>query len=154
MGRKYRVSFEEITVTAVQDLFEINGAAGKMLAIRRVAIGASNQAPTAQMLSLRARFLPATVTSGSGGAAGTIGKTDPGDATASFTAEVNNTTKATTGGTAVVLGEYGVHVNAGYDEEFARPPIVGPSQAFVFELLAAPTGTLKLSGTIEVEEIG
>ena len=56
-GRRYRVSFEEVTVSAAQDLFEILGAMGKMLAIRRVQIGASNATPTAQQLSLRARFL-------------------------------------------------------------------------------------------------
>lgn len=155
MGRIYRVSFEEVAVTAAQDLVQITGAAGKMVRILRRWVGATDTTlPTAQMLALRERFLPATVTNGSGGTTPTVAKNDPGDAAASATALVNDTTKATTSGTAVVLGEIGVHINNGYDEWCLNPPLVGPSEAYVFELLSTVSGTVHLSGGVEFEEIG
>ena len=155
MARRYRVTFEQVAVSAAQDVFEIKGASGKMLRILRMAVGATDTSvPTSQMLALRARFLPATVTDGSGGSTPTPQKIDPGDAAASFTALVNNTTKATTNGTAVTLEENSCHVQAGWDYWFPTPPIVGPSEAFVFELLSTVSGTVHLSGTMEVEEIG
>jgi hypothetical protein len=47
--------------------------------------------------------LPATVTNGSGGGAGTVKPLVPGDAAASATSRINDTTQATTSGTAVDL---------------------------------------------------
>lgn len=158
MPRQYRVSFENVTVAAAQDLFQITGASGKIIELAAVDVKAYTQAPTAQQLPFRIRFLPATVTNGSGGATPTIGKTDPGDAAASFTALVNNTTKASTSGTAVVLYDGAEYVNNGlslvFDGIVLIPPPVGPSEALVVELLAAPTGTLALSGTIVINERG
>jgi hypothetical protein len=154
IGRIYRVLFENISISAAQDLFQIKGAAGKMCLIRRAVLGCTQQTPTNQQLKLRGRFLPATVTDGSGGSSPTPQKTDPGDATASFTAKANNTTQASTGGTAVVTHEWGVNIYAGLDEELARPVPVGPSESWVFELIGAPTAGHTFSGFVEVEEIG
>lgn len=155
MPRRYRVTFEKVAVSAVQDLVTIIGATGKMLRIIRTWVDdADVTAPTNQQLALRCRFLPATVTNGSAGSAPTPQKLDPGDAAASFTARANDTTKATTSGTAVILEENSANVFAGWDFMWPTPPPVGPSQAFVMELITAPSGTLTLSGGIEVEEIG
>jgi hypothetical protein len=155
MARRYTVSFEAVTVTAAQDLFQILGAASRVCRIIRVAVSeVSTTLATAQMLELRCRFLPATVTNGSGGSTPTPRKTDPGDAAATFTAFANNTTPATSNGTAVVIEENGCHIYSGYDYAFPTPPIVGPAEAFTFELLSTVTGTVKLSGTVLVEEIG
>lgn len=154
MGRRYRVMFPNITVSAAQDLLQIKGATGKMVKILRHWLGATNQSPTNQQLQLRSRFLPATVTDGTGGGTPTIEKTDPGDPAASFTALRNNTGKATTSGTAIVTYEDGCNVFAGNNWDYATPPPIGPSESFVLELVAAPTGTLALSGGVEVEETG
>ena len=155
MPRVYSVTFESVTVSAAQDLVQITGAAGKQARIIRAWVAATNTtAPTAQMLSVRARFLPATVTNGSGGSAPTPRPLDPGDAAASITALVNNTTKATSSGTATILEENGLHAFSGYDYQFPRQPIIGPSQAFVFELLSTVSGTVTLSGGVLVEESG
>ncbi len=155
MPRNYRVLFEAVTVTAPQDLIQISGVAGKLVRPIRAWVKATNTTlPTAQMLETRCRFLPATVTNGSGGTTPTISKVDQGDAAASFTALANNTTKATTSGTAVVLDEGGDHIYAGYDNTFVSRAPIGNSEAFVFELLSTVTGTVNLSGGIEVEEIG
>lgn len=156
MGRRYRVMFKGVAVTAAQDLLQIKGATGKILRIIRQWWGATDvTAPTNQEVQTSSRFLPATVTDGSGGTTPTISKTDPGDAAASFTALANNTTKATTSGTAITTHEAGDNVFAGHSWDYDKdPPTVGPSESWVFELINAPTGTLHLSGGVLVEEIG
>lgn len=157
MPRQYTVVTENVAVAAAQDLAQIVGAAGKTLKIKRVHVGATDTTlVTAQGLRLRARFLPATVTNGSGGSAPVPQKQDPGDAAASFTALANNTTQATTTGTAVVLRNWGVHIFAGLDFSFpsGQEPVVGPSESFTFELLSTVTGTVHLTMEVDVEEAG
>lgn len=155
MPRTYAVTFEQVSVSAAQDLIQISGAAGKTCRILRQWVGSSDTtAPTNQQLALRSRFLPATVTNGSGGSAPTPRPMDPGDAAASLTALANDTVKATTNGTATILEENSCNIFAGYDYAFPRPPIVGPSEAFVFELLSTVSGTVHLSGGVLVEESG
>lgn len=155
MPRIYKVMFEGVSVAAAQDLLQIEGAAGKMLRIlRRWVKNTDTTLATAQMLELRERFLPATVSNGSGGSTPTIAKNDPGDAAASFTALANNTTKATSSGTAVVLWEGAEHIYNGFDDVHMNPPPIGPSESYVFELLSTVSGTVHLSGGVEVEETG
>ncbi len=155
MPRLYAVTFEGVSVSAAQDLVQLNGATGKMCRIKRVWVGATNTTvPTNQQLETRCRFLPATVSNGSGGATPTPQPFDPGDHSASCTAFTNNTSKATTNGTAVILEEHGDNIFAGYDFMFPTPPLIGPSEAFVFELLSTVTGTVNLSGGLWVEEMG
>jgi hypothetical protein len=155
MPRVYKIMFEDVAVSAAQDLVQVKGAAGKIARVVRAWVGATDTtAPTAQQLKIRCRFLPATVTDGSGGTTPTVSKVDPGDAAASITALANNTTKATTSGTAIVLDQAGVHIFSGYDMPFLNRPPIGPSESFVFELLSTVSGTVHLSGGVEVEEMG
>ncbi len=155
MPRAYSVTFEQVSVAAPQDLLQIKGASGKILRILRVWVGSTDTTiPTSQQIATRCRFLPATVTDGSGGSTPTPRPFDPGDAAASFTALANSTSKATTNGTATVLDEHGDHVYAGYDYMFPKPPVIGPSESFVFELLSTVSGTVHLSGGAVVEELG
>lgn len=155
MGRIYEVTFEKVAVTAVQDLVQIKGAAAKMLRVKRrwvydVTVGLA----TPQMLALRDSYLPPTVTDGSGGTSPTPRPTDPGDTAATFTAKANNTTPATTNGTKAIVGEEGGHCYTGFESPFTSPVLVGPGASYVFELISAPSGTLTLSGGVEVEELG
>lgn len=157
MGRIYDVTFDNVTVTAQQDLMQIKNASGsnKMLRIlRRWVSSVDSTAPTSQMLRLREKLLPATVTDGSAGTTPTPVKVDQGDAAATFTALANNTTQATTSGSAVVLYATGCHIFNGFDDIHDQPPTVAPAQSYIFELEAAPNGTVHLSGGVRVEEIG
>jgi|SRR5580700_3769455 hypothetical protein len=155
MARRYSFEFSGVTVAAPQDLFQIIGAAGKTVKIISVSLAdIDTTLPTNQQLQLRARFLPATVTNGSGGSAPTGQPFDPGDAAASVTCKANSTTKATTSGTASILLADGCNIYAGYAYPFASPPVIGPSESFVFELLSTPSGTCTMSGTCIVEETG
>jgi hypothetical protein len=157
MSRKYRVTFENVLVSAAQDLVQVTGATGKVYRILRQWVGCTDTSvATGQMLQLRARFLPATVSNGSGGTTGiTPSKNDPGDATcSSTTCCINSTSKATTNGTAIVLYENGVHMYQGDMWRYDEPPVVGPTEAFVYELMSTVSGTVHLSGGVEIEEIG
>lgn len=155
MPRLYTVTFEKVTVSAVQDLFLLLGATGKMCKLKRVAIADVDATlPAATQMALRVRFLPATVTNGSGGSTPTPQKFDPGDAAASFTAHANDTVKATTSGTAVTIEENGAFLYSGWDYTFPNPPVFGPSEAIVVELITTPSATWILSGSVLVEETG
>lgn len=157
--RYYDVTFENVSVSAAQDLVQITGATGKMMFICEMWVGCpTTTLPTGQGLRLRARFLPATVTVGSGGTVNiTPSKIDPGDAAcSSTTCATNNTTRATTSGTAIVIYQNGVHLYQGERYRFpdAERPAIGPSEAFVFELLSTVSGTLTLSGGVRLGESG
>lgn len=157
MGRRYSVSTDNVAVSAAQDLAQIIGASGKILRVRSVSVGATDTTePTAQQLQLRCRFLGATVTNGSGGSSPTPKPFDPGDAAASFTAKANNTTPATSSGTVNVLAAWGVHIANGliWIWPDAETPIIGPSESFTFELESTVTGTVHLSMSVTVEELG
>ena len=116
----------------------------------------STSLATGQGLRLRSRFLPATVTVGAGGTTGiTPTKRDPGDAAcSSSTCGTNNTTQATTSGTALVQYSNGAHLYQGDVWTYPNCPPIGPSEAFVFELLSTVSGTVHLSGGVEFEEWG
>ena len=155
MPRNYTVSFENVTVSAAQDLVTIIGGTGKMLRIIRQWWGCSDTTlATGQNLSVRGRVLPATVTPGSGGTTPTPRPLDGGDAAATFTAHANDTSKTTTNGTARIVEENGSHLYAGYAFAFPNPPTVPATSAYVFELLSSPSGTVDISGGVEVQEIG
>lgn len=156
-GRTYTVSFESVTVSAAQDFFQIKGASGKLVLIRKIRIGADNTTlTTAQHLQTRCRFLPSTVTDGSGGSTPTPRATDHGSPAASFTALANNTTQASTNGTAKTLAAEGNHIYQGIAYDWSREdaPVIGPSQSFTCELISTVSGTCDFSGTITVEEVG
>ena len=155
MARRYTVTFEGVTVTAAQDLVAILGGTGKTCRIIRQWWGcADTTLATGQNLSVRGRVLPATVTPGSGGSTPTPRPLDGGDAAATFTAHVNDTSKTTSSGTVRIVEENGSHLFAGYALSFPAPPIVEPTAAYVFELLSTVSGSITLSGGVEVEEIG
>jgi hypothetical protein len=156
MGRRYKVTFEGVAVTAAQDLVTVIGASGKIVRVLRCWVANTDTTlATAQMLQLRQRlFTTATITAGSGGTTPTPTKIDPGDAAASFTAHVNDTTKTSTTGTVTIVDEDGCHIYAGYDKVALSPVPVGPSEYYVFELLSTVSGTVHLSGGVEVEELG
>lgn len=158
MARIYEVTFENVTVSAAQDLVGLTIAAGtRTCKIKRMRVGATNTAiPTAQMLQIRARLASATYTVGSAGAAGVVKPVDLGDSAATFTARINDTVKATTSGAFTIMEETGCHIYAGYDFSYpqGREPVFGGAEGFVFELLSTVSGTVALSGGVTVEETG
>ena len=105
MSRTYTLTTENVSIAAAQDLCQVkNGSSSaKVLRIKRAEFGVTDASPAAsQMLRFRARLLPANVSDGSGGTTPIPQPLDHGDAAAVFTGLMNNTTQATTSGTASV----------------------------------------------------
>jgi hypothetical protein len=158
MPRIYEVTFENVAVSAAQDLVGLTIAAGvRTCKIKRMRVGSTDTSiPTAQMLQIRARLASATYSVGSAGSAQTPRPVDIGDAAATFTARSNDTTKGTTSGAFTIVEETGCHIYAGYDFSYpqGREPVFGGAEGFVFELLSTVSGTVHLSGGVTVEETG
>lgn len=166
MPRIYLHTFSAVNVgstglAAAADLLLLPGpSAGKLCKVRRFWIGTAGDATLAagQPISLRMRYLPATVTPGSGGTGSlTPVKVDQGDSTCSITtARRSDTTIATTNGTAVLLWQGAVHIYQGIDWVFPElsQPRFANATAITLEQLAAPTGTVTISGGIEFSEEG
>jgi hypothetical protein len=156
MPRIYTIGFENVAVSAAQDLVSVKGSTGKICRLLRAWLGATDTTiQTAQGLRIRFRYMAATITLGSGGTGSpTIQPVDPGDAAASFTAHTNDTSQATTSGTAFLLVAQGCHNYAGLDFSFPRPQIFGLNEGVTFELLSTVTGTCHFSGGVEIEESG
>lgn len=111
MSRIYTVVFQG-TVTAAgadTDWLELLAADDKPLRLRGLKFGQISEVGDTAEEGLRISIirLPATVTSGSGGSAATPAAIDANEPAAGFSAEVNNTTVATTSGTALILEEFG-----------------------------------------------
>ncbi|GIV03980.1 MAG: hypothetical protein KatS3mg015_2810 [Fimbriimonadales bacterium] len=160
LGRAYTVSFVATSVSAVQDLFYIKPAADKVCLLEGVYlanVGGTADAGDAQEELLRIEIirLPATVTVGSGGTAQTPRALLVNDAAAGFTARTNDTTVATTSGTAQTLHADGVNVRVPY--VLIPPPehriAVANAEALVVRLQAAPADAISLSGTLYVREL-
>lgn len=163
-GRIYTVQFTNVAVTAVQDLFYLKPAADKPIALWGFEIdnvGGTADAGDAQEELLRVEIihLPATVTVGSGGTAPTPSVILPNDAAAGFTARVNDTTVATTSGTAVTRVATGINVRIpGPDWQAPSVPVPQPvicanAAALVVRLNTAPNDSINLSGTAWVSEL-
>jgi len=110
---------------------------------------------TVANLKISVKRLPATVTSGSGGSAATPQKMMRGDAAATATARTNDTTQATTSGSASVLHSDVFNTVNGY--QFFWPPqdqpTIGISEAAVLSLDGAPGSALTMSGTLYFGEV-
>lgn len=115
------------------DLLECSPASNKPCKLVRLIISQTSEVGDAAEENIRISIirLPATFTSGTGGS--TVTKTYPSSAggTASATMEANNTTIATTSGTAETLGEFGWNERNSpcefvwYDDRFAPRVVNG-----------------------------
>lgn len=111
MARVYTVSYQG-TITAAggdTDLLEVLPADDKPIKLAGFVLSQiSEVGDTAEEdLRISVMRLPATVTSGSGGSAPTPAPLDSADAACGAACECNNTTVATTSGTAVTIEEIG-----------------------------------------------
>jgi hypothetical protein len=152
MGRVYTITFEEVAVTAVQDLFEVVAAADSVVIIHELRLSQSSDAGDTESEQLQI-LMHRGSTSGSGGTAPTPSPIEVGDSAFGGTAEVNNTSQSTEG---TILGGGAWNVMAG--EQFLWTPetrlVLSPSGRFIVELQTAPDDSLTMTGTLTVEEIG
>lgn len=152
--RIYSVSFNGVSVSAVQDLLAVYAGLSMAFEVHSIQIGQVTQTAV-EAVRISLNRLPATVTSGSGGTAPTPQKLANSDAAATITARVNDTTQATTNGTSATLLADTFNLVNGYQWIFPPDdrPVCGPSQAIVLSLDSAPAASRTMSGTIIVEEL-
>lgn len=160
IGRGYTVAFDNITVSAQQDLFYVKPAADKIVIIEAVyvaIVGGTADAGDAQeeLLDISIRYIPATVTVGSGGAAYTPDPHIINDAAAGATARINDTTKATSSGTIRLRHSDGMNSRV----PFVWPPapehrmVVANAAAMVVRLNTTPADAVAMNGTLLIREL-
>lgn len=152
MGRIYSATFEEVAVTAAQDLIEIVAPSDAVVVIHSVSISQSTEAGDAQSEMLNLLYHRGS-TSGSGGTTVTPAPMNAGDAAFGGTCEANNTTQGTEG---TILRAENFNVLAGYiwQPTPEERMVVSPSSRLIIELQTAPADSVTMSGTVVFEEIG
>ena len=155
MGQRYSVIFSKVSVTAQQDFFELNVASTRSVRILSCVISQSSDAGDAADEQLAVLIGRGHATSGSGGSAATPSALASGGAASASSAEINNTTIASTG-TLVTLVADAFNVRAGWvykpiPEEMIE---LAPSSRLVVRLLTTPADALEMSGTLTFEELG
>src|ERR1019366_6440155 len=155
MSEIFSIVCQNVTVSAAQDVLCAYAASTKKLILLGVELAANGQT-TVGNYPISVKYLPATVTAGSGGGVTTPHNANPAGAAASFAARMNDTTMATSSGTVIpVLASQFNPIN-GY---YWQPPsheleiISALSGAISLHLDAAPAGTIYLSATMWVKEI-
>lgn len=155
LERIYTISFENVTVSALQDFFALKASATNGIAVRRISLSAGGVTVPAE-IRLRLKRMPVTYTIGSGGSAPAIQKVNSllPFASMSTNARANDTSQSTTSGTQQILMTWQWNVLQDFQE-------VGPtdderwectlSEGLVVDCAAAPASTA-MSGTFVFEE--
>lgn len=154
MGRVYAIPFAAVAITAAQDLVEISPADDKPVELIGWHLGQTSDAGDAQDEQLQLTVIRGHTTSGSGGNSATPAPLNPGDAAASFAAEINNTTIASSG-TGVTLFASAWNVRAGSDvwlPEDVRPRASQGNTTLVVRM-SAPADSITTNGVFWVREL-
>lgn len=160
MSRFYTCSYSGTLTNSGgdSDLLEIAPADDKPVRLRGWIIGQTSEVgDTAEEgIRLSVILLPATFTSGSGGSAVTPAPIDSADTAAGCTVEMNNTTVATTSGTAVTRAEIGWNERATPyefwypDERFC--PLVKQGEGLVVRCQTTVADDISITLTFFIEE--
>lgn len=149
VGRTYVIA-ATAAVTAQVDLCEVVSASDAVTIIESVEISQSSDTDSE---ALGIQFVRGFTSSGSGGSSATPTPDDPGDAAFAGTAEVFNTTLASTSGT--VMLESGWNVLSPWIWPSGPAGLVlSPSQRWVVKLTAAPADSLTMRINVRIREIG
>lgn len=155
MGRIYTAVFNNVAVTAVQDLFEIVAPADSVVVVHDLHISQNSDLGDAAEEILRIELTSGHTTSGSGGSSVTPVPAQLQDSAFGGTCEANNTTQAS-GGTIVTHAVWNWNIRVGFDKIWTPEtrPVLAPSRRLCVKLPAAPADSVSMSGTITFEEIG
>ena len=154
MGAIFTAAFEDVSVTAAQDFFELLAGSANPCEIRRVRLSSGKL--TSEAVRITINRITGSPTSGSGGSTPTIRKTSTTFGSATATVEANNTSR-NSGGTKETL--YNEEWNWIVPFEWVPQDDKGQSEIpagkyFTVGLEAAPGASTKVSGWIEWEEKG
>lgn len=154
-GRIYTTGFSGVTVAAVQDAINVLAGATKVLGILSVNLGQVTGTTVANA-RVRLRYLPVTVTNGTGGGAGTVKPWVSGDAAATATSRINDaSTQATSSGTAVDIWDDVWNTVNGFlwvPPVPSRPPVIGLSGAFIVSIDTV-LASFVCNGSVTFEEL-
>lgn len=152
--RIYTSQFNNVAITATQDLFNLSSTSSTAVKIHEVIVGQIS-ATVIGNLRLSLKRLPATVTPGSGGGGALMQSINPGDIAALANVRVNDTTPATSSSATQIIRSdiYNVLNGFIYLPPIEDRPIIKPSQAFIVSLDTAPGSSETMSGTIVWEEL-
>ena len=155
MARTYAVTFNAVAVTVACDQFEITPADDKPCEIVAIYLSQTTEAGDAMDEMLGVQIIRGFTSSGSGGSAATPAPLLPADKAAGFTAEVNNTTVATTG-TTTTLHSDAFNVRAGwcYIPPLDARPVVNQGNTSLVVRTTAPADSVTFNGTMIVRELG
>jgi hypothetical protein len=152
----YAATFSDIAVSAIQDVFELNAPSDAVVVLHAVYLSQHTDTGDTNEEQLELQITSGHTTSGSGGA--TISSPPPmelGDAAFGGTVERNNTTQAS-GGTIVVhhAESWNTRTPFVYLPTPEMRKVLSPSARLCVELIAAPSASIDMNGTIVFEEIG
>ena len=153
IGGVYSVSFEDVAVTAAQDLFEILVPAGKQYRIFEARVSQSSDAgdAEAEQLIFKVKRHWNGHTSGSGGSSATPVTVSGRDRTRTPPTawEVNNTTQVSGGQSALLFVTCeSVQVGMIYMPKPGTEPVVVAGESFTIALADAPSDSLTMSGVV------
>lgn len=152
--RIYAIPFTAVAISGGNyDLLEITPADDKPCELIGWHIGQTSDSGDAQDEQLQLTVIRGHTTSGSGGSAVTPAPVSPNDAAAGFTAEVTNSTIASTGTTATLFAS-AWNVRAGSDvwlPEEVRPR-VSQAQTSLVVRMGTPADSITTSGVFWVRE--
>ena len=159
-GNVYTAIFQDVEISAVQDLFELLVPSDAVVELLELSFGQSSIAADAgdaqeEFLLTTLRMVSGAPTSGSGGSTATPRPSNLGAVASGCTAEINNTTQLS-GGTNVVLDV--IPVNIRMPERKIDIPegryYFSPSIRLLWELEDAPTDAVTCCGSIKWRELG
>lgn len=157
MGRMYIGGFAGSSVSAIQDIWEINVPSDALVILHAMTLVQQTSFGDAAEEVLRLEIKRGVgSTSGSGGS-GSVPSFPIQTGSSSFggTLEHSNTTQAS-GGTITTLAKIGWNIRMPFHHIFIpkERPIFSPSQMLLFSLESTPSVTLTMAGTILFEEVG
>lgn len=153
--RMYSALFNNVAVSAAQDIFEIVAPSTAMVVVHSCFLGQVTDYGDAASEGLRVQFIRGHTGSGSGGSTVTPvrlgGNNYP---TAASTVEANNTTPASGGSPdTVFIDVFNIQVGWQYIPPPEQRIYVRPSERLVLNLPTAPADAITMSGTLIFEEI-
>lgn len=150
MSRLYTVQFNEVAVTAVQDLIQleakiVNAIIHKIIISQRTDVGDAQ----AESLLIRLKRVTDVVTD-----AVVEVKLDPGSAAANANLAVNQITQLVTGAEVIHAECWNIALPFVFLPPPELRPVVKINDSFVVDLATAPADSITMSGVLYFEESG
>lgn len=151
-GRVYTVGFQDVAITALQDMVEILVPTAGVIEILRVEVAQKSDYGDAQAEGASWRLVRATGASGTGGSAATPAQHCHGDAASTCTCETNNTSLATTR-VAIIPRAFSVQAGDIWVPTPSEVIRVKAAHFFCVELIANPADSLTVSAAVTFKEL-